>query len=126
MITRVEILEYVKEKYNTKADYPFENDFDSAVLRHTKGKWYGLIMHVRNKSLNIEDVGETEIINLKIDPELNHFLKGQAGVLPAYHMNKEHWISIILNSSFDKEELLSLIDMSYLLTENKKISKKIC
>lgn len=117
MISRSEIFEFVKDKYNTHVDYPFENDFDSAVLRHVNGKWYGLIMHVKNKSLHIEKEGITEIINLKIDPELNHFLKGQVGVLPAYHMNKEHWISIILASDFDKDELLSLIDMSFELTK---------
>ncbi len=119
MITREEIFNYVLNKYETKADFPFDEDFDSAVLRHKNGKWYALIMNVNNHRLNLDDEGITEIINLKVEPELNYFLRGQEGVLPAYHMNKEHWISIILNSSFDKEELLSLVDMSYGLTQKR-------
>lgn len=125
MITRQEIFEYVLKKYQTMPDYPFDEDFDTACLRHQSGKWYGLIMHVNNKSLKINKEGLSEIINLKIEPELNHFLKGQAGVLPAYHMNKEHWITFILDSPFNKDELLSLIDMSYELTQRKKPLKAL-
>ena len=35
---------------------------------------------------------------------------------PAYHMNKEHWITICLDGSVDDEKILSLIDISYDLT----------
>ncbi len=113
MITRDEICAYVLDKYQTIPDYPFDEDFNTMCLRNAKGKWYALISHVDHKRLNIKEDGISEIINLKIEPELNHFLKGQAGVLPAYHMNKEHWITIILDSEFDQRELLNLIDMSY-------------
>ena len=76
-----------------------------------------MFVQFQNESLKIEGNSETEIINLKVEPELNHFLKGQDGVLPAYHMNKEHWVSIILDSSFPKDELISLIQMSYVMTK---------
>lgn len=40
----------------------------------------------------------------------------EKGFYPAYHMNKEHWITIFLDGSVDDEKILSLIDISYDLT----------
>lgn len=91
MIDREEILSYVKEKFNTKADYPWSKHTSYAVLRHEiSGKWYGLIMNVANDKLGLEGEGSAEALNLKCEPQLNSLLRSQPGVLPAYHMNKEH------------------------------------
>lgn len=38
------------------------------------------------------------------------------GILPAYHMNKEHWITILLDGTVSKEKICELIDISYELT----------
>nr|WP_227989346.1 MmcQ/YjbR family DNA-binding protein [Morganella morganii] len=44
-------------------------------------------------------------------------LRLKEGVYPAYHMNKEHWVTIILDGKFNSGELKSLIDDSYRLTQ---------
>jgi predicted DNA-binding protein (MmcQ/YjbR family) len=122
MIYREEILAYVKEKFDTNPDYPWFKHPDYAVLRHkSSGKWYGLIMNVSRNKLGLTGKRSTEIINLKCDPELNSLLRGQKGILPAYHMNKEHWITIVLDSPFPKEEIYNLINLSYDLTKEKLI-----
>nr|WP_250210024.1 MmcQ/YjbR family DNA-binding protein [Morganella morganii] len=43
-------------------------------------------------------------------------LRLKDGIYPAYHMNKEHWVTIMLDTEFSSEELKSLIDDSYRLT----------
>lgn len=118
-MTRQDILSYVSNQYDTDPDYPWASTPDSAVLRHRSNKkWYGLIMTVSNKSLNLSGDGCTEVINLKCETSLIGNLLGQKGFLPAYHMNKEHWITILLNdSSLADEEIASLIDLSYELTK---------
>lgn len=118
MVHRDEILSYVKNKYNTEPDYPWFKHPNYAVLRHKKsGKWYGLILNVPKTKLGLTGNENIEILNLKCEPELNNILRGQTGVLPAYHMNKEHWITIVLDSPFTKEEVYQLIDASYNLTK---------
>jgi predicted DNA-binding protein (MmcQ/YjbR family) len=118
MIEREEILAYVKEKFDTAPDYPWFNHPDYAVLRHMGGgKWYGLIMNVPRIKLGLTGEGSAEIVNLKCDPELNILLRSQQGTLPAYHMNKKHWITIVLNSSFHKKDIYNLINLSYDLTK---------
>ena len=118
MIKRESILTYVKEKFDTEPDYPWLKYPDYAVLRHKNSrKWYGLIMNVPRVKLGLMGKGSAEILDLKCDVELNDFLRGQQGVLPAYHMNKEHWITIVLDSPFPEEEIYNLINLSYDLTK---------
>ena len=38
------------------------------------------------------------------------------GYLPAYHMNKSHWISILLGGAVEAEEIKNLLEMSYEMT----------
>ena len=46
----------------------------------------------------------------------SYFVRQESGVYPAYHMNKEHWISVILDESTDRELTEKLLDMSVNLT----------
>ena len=45
-------------------------------------------------------------------------------VVPAYHMNKDHWVSIVLDGSMKDEEIMRLIADSYHLTMPKQGTKK--
>ena len=74
-------------------------------------------MNVPRIKLGLTGEGSAEILDLKCDTVLNSLLRGQQGILPAYHMNKEHWITIVLDSSFPKEEIYNLINSSYDLTK---------
>ena len=44
----------------------------------------------------------------------------QDGFFPAYHMNKEHWISILLDRPELDGSIKKLLQMSYELTEKNK------
>ncbi|MBH9988732.1 MmcQ/YjbR family DNA-binding protein [Bartonella sp. W8098] len=43
-------------------------------------------------------------------------LRQSVGYLPAYHMNKDSWISIVLDGTVSMKEICDLIDQSYFLT----------
>lgn len=117
MIYREEVFSYVKEKFDTVPDYPWIKYPDYAVLRHHRdGKWYGLIMNVSRGKLGLSREGRVDILNVKVHPEFTSLLRSRQGILPAYHMNKEHWITIILDSPFPKNEVFDLINSSYDIT----------
>ncbi len=118
-MNRQEIFKWVKEQYDTDPDYPWQDA--NAVLRHWKNrKWYGLIMKVGRDKLGLSGVEEIEVLNLKCDPEMIGFLRTRPGFLPAYHMNKMKWISVLLDGTVSDEEIRNLIHISYGLTEPKK------
>lgn len=117
------ITQHILRYYNEMPEFLFAGSPDVGVFRHKQnGKWYAVFMRVPWKKFGIEREGETEIVNLKCPPELAYALRDGKTVFPAYHMNKEHWISLALDCGKAKEEILSLIDLSYALT----ISRQKC
>lgn len=62
-------------------------------------------------------------INVKCDPQWRGFWRDAfASVIPAYHLNKEHWNSIILDGGVPDEDVKRMIEDSYELTKPKKKS----
>ena len=92
-------------------DYPFGLD-SWAVIRHqTNQKMFASVY---------EREGHVWI-NVKAEPNWGDFWKSvYPAVVPAYHMNKLHWISIILDGSMANDDIFHLIDDSYRLTLGKK------
>ena len=56
--------------------------------------------------------GEIECLNIKVPMDtVNH-----PSIYPAFHMNKKHWISILLDETLSDEDIMSLVDQSYQTT----------
>lgn len=118
MITKNEIFEYVKEKYNTTPEYLWQKYPNYVILRNNDNKkWYAAIMNVSKEKLGLDGKEEIDIIDIKCYPEMIGSLRKEKGVLPAYHMNKEYWLSIVLDGTFLKEKLFELLDLSFEITE---------
>ena len=108
----------IERKYQEKPDYPFAKLPTYGVFRYPANrKWYALIMNLKRSLVDKECSGRLkdeiiEVINLKIDENSEQELLKVKGIYPGYHMNRAHWISIILDETFDDEFILSLIDKS--------------
>jgi len=109
------IFGFAEKNFGSKPEYLWRKSPDTAVLRNNKNKkWYAIIMKVAKKKLGIDKIGNTQILNLKLDPIMVSSLINEEGHYPAYHMNKEHWISIDLNNKkLIDDEVLSLIRLSF-------------
>lgn len=118
MITRSAIFEYAKHKYQVEPDYPFDKFRHYAVLRHgDDSKWFCLVMNVTKDKLGLEGSQEVDVIDIKCHPAKVDELKRRPGFRPAYHMNKEHWLTVLLDGSVPKKEVFGLIDESFELTK---------
>ena len=122
MHTRQEVLEMALALPGAVSDMPFDEDFDTTVLRHGEtGKWFGNVMKVPRAQVGLSGEDATEILNLKCDPMLSYGLRQtHPDILPAWHMNKQHWISVRLEGDVPEDVLRSLVEMSYDLTGRKK------
>ncbi len=119
-----EIIEsYIVENYDILQERPWEKYPNYTTFKHKENnKWFALVMDVPYNKLKIKKEGEVFVINLKNIPDMIGALRKKEGILPAYHMNKEHWITVLLDGTVEKEEIFALIDLSYELT--KKVSSK--
>lgn len=122
---RDKIFEYVKENFGTSPEYLWQKTPDTAVFRHSENKkWYAIIMDISKRKLGIDSDEFVDIINVKCDPILISSLLNNKGYFPAYHMNKNYWISVLLDKTVDLEEIISLINFSYELTLNNNLPVK--
>ena len=74
-----------------------------------------LVYKVMGKMFALVAKEETPLrLNVKCDPELSeHLRRAYDTIKPAYHMNKKHWNSIILDGSVPEDQTRSFIDDSY-------------
>ena len=114
------IFKLCKERYGTEPDYPFNDKYNSEVLRHSDTrKWYGIILNVSPRFFGLLGDGKVDIINLKIDPIMMGSFLQEKGIFPAYHMSKTCWISVLLDGTCSEETLSFLIDIGFERTSKK-------
>lgn len=117
---REEIEKYINENYGILQEYPWSKYPNYTTFKHKNNKkWFALIMDVPFEKLKIDKKGIVNVINLKNIPEMIGELRKENGILPAYHMNKEYWITILLDGRVSKEKICELIDISYELTSKR-------
>ena len=121
------VFAYIKKKYKTSPEYPWAKYDSNAVFRHSdNNKWFALVMGVEKNKLGLAGSGYVDVINLKIDDMMfRDILVHKDGILPAYHMNKQHWITVILDGTVEETEVYNLIDVSFAATASKKKKEKI-
>ena len=86
-------------------------------------KWFAVVLRVGRDKLGLPGEGLADVINVKCEPVLIGSLRTQPGFHPAYHMNKDQWISIRLDGSVPEDQMKNLIGLSYDMTMSKKKRK---
>lgn len=93
--------EHCLRKASTTAEYPFGPD---ALVMKVAGKLFAIIG---------ED-GEPPTVSLKCEPDLVPvLLETHDAVGPGYHLDKRHWITVVLDGSASDAEVLGWVDDSY-------------
>jgi predicted DNA-binding protein (MmcQ/YjbR family) len=118
-MTKESFLEYCLSAYGTAPDYPFDGDFRTAVFRHSDNrKWYAIVMKVSRRKFGFNSDELIDVVNLKLPTEMFASFGKADGVYPAYHMNKLHWISVLLPDAPD-DITQFLVKVSYEATKKK-------
>ena len=125
-MTKQQFLKYCLNTYGTSPDYPFDEDFETAVLRHADNrKWYAIMMRVSRKKFGFDSGEIIDVVNLKLPTEMFGSFGASDGVYPAYHMNKLHWISVLLPDAPD-DVVQFLTNVSFEATRAKPKRAKRC
>lgn len=84
-----------------------EPQYQNLITFTVAGKWFCLL-DIDNKFCNLKCVPES-IVDLQEDYH---------GIQPAWHMNKTHWIKVVLDSDVPDKEIESLVKQAYDLVVN--------
>lgn len=120
-IFRQELIDFVAKKYNIVGDSPWAKYPEILVFRHLDNKkWFGLIMSIQKNKFGLPGNEFVDVLNVKTDSVIKGGFIKQPGILPAYHMNKSSWISILLDGSVPIKDIEFLLNVSFELTKSKK------
>ena len=104
MLTREDVLNYGLSFPGTYKEAPF-HDPNWQLVRVTENKKAFLWTYERDGYLNL---------NVKVDPEWRDFFRNAyESVIPGYHLNKEHWNTIIIDGTIPDSEIKKMIEESY-------------
>ena len=115
------VLQYVQDQFSAEPEYLWAKYPTYCVFRHVHNrKWFAVVMDVPKSKLGLSGNELVEILVVKCDPILLGSLLGKNGFLPAYHMSKSNWVTILLDGSVSDEEMISLLTISYDLTNGNR------
>ena len=111
-----ELSEYVNKKYGDVLEYLWPKFPNNAILRRQDNrKWYAAVLTVAGNKLGLDSSEIQEVIDLRASPLALPQLIDNHHYFAGYHMNKQHWYTIILDGSVSIEEICNRIDESYAL-----------
>ncbi len=117
-MTKNALESYIESAFDISPDHPFARYPDISVYRHPGNrKWFAAQMTVPKTTLGINGDGMIDIVNVKCDPEVLRSFRGQPGIYPAYHMNRNHWLTVTLDGRVREDTMAFLLGISYDLTK---------
>ena len=124
-MTKQEFFELCSSSYLTQPDYPFDDWMESAVFRHADNKkWFAIVLSVSRRKFGLDSDEVIDVVNLKLPTEMFGSFGAADGVYPAYHMNKLHWISVLLPDAPD-DVVQFLLNASFEATKSKIKQRKM-
>ena len=104
ILSAEEAIEYALSFPDTYRDVPFHVPNCFAVRVNGSGKMF---------LLTLEQDGQG-LLDVKVRPEWNRLMReAYASVKPGYHLNKEHWSTILLDGTVPDEVISMMIAESY-------------
>ena len=111
---RQRVTAYIRDRFSADPEYLWAKYPNYAVFRQPASKkWFAIVMDIPRNRLGFEGGGDVDIMDVKCGPLMVGSLLAQDGFLPAYHMSKSSWVSILLNETVSDEQIYPLLELSY-------------
>lgn len=119
-MTLVEIEDYILSHCEALTDHSFEGDRTVTIFRRTdNNQRFAATKNVGRHYVGAGQGGRIDILNLCLDPRLVASLRTREGFRPAWRMNRNRWVTILLDGSVPDDEICSYLEMSYKHAEKK-------
>ena len=106
-------IDWIKTQFDAEPDFPWPDTPDYCVFRCPNEKWFALIMKIKYRQIGLSGDEEVWVVNMKADQAEIPNLTDKKSIFPAWHMNKKHWITVLLTAATDFEKLCELTQNSF-------------
>ncbi len=107
------VCNYIIDKFKINPEFLWEKFPGYGVFRNKdNNKWFAVILNINKSKFDGEDK-EVEVINVKVNPNNIEELLKRNNYYEGYHMNKKHWVSIILDDKVLDKEIFELVNEAY-------------
>ena len=112
------VIEHIHKKYGDELEFLWEKFPENAICRRKDNKkWYVAFIRLPKNKLSLNGTEKVDILDVRSD-EVEKLIDNKT-ILPAYHMNKKNWVTILLDGNGDLKTVYDLVDKSCLLAKKK-------
>ena len=112
-------VDFLNARFSALPDFPWPETPDACVFRCENQKWFALIMKIKYRQIGLTSDEEVFVVNLKAESEIIPEIIDRKSIFPAWHMNKKHWITVLLTAATDFDKLCALTEKSHNQIEQK-------
>ena len=109
------LIKYVASEYGRDLEFLWGKLPKAAVWRRQdNGKWFGLLAEINISKICAGAPDKTvEILNLRCAPDVIDCIADNKNIFRGWHMNKQHWITLVLDGRMKMPQIRHLLDASY-------------
>lgn len=108
------LIKTCRQNYDDELEFLWKKFPDNAIWRRSDTKkWYALLMKISKRKLGLDSDEIVTITDFRLTDKQREQLIDNQTYFPGYHMNKQHWFTIILDGSVPDADLLKYLQTSY-------------
>ena len=114
------LVDHVATTYGLAPAHPFKRHPEIIGFKvPTVDKLFGIFLPVDYCRLDKTSTRTDQVLVLNLKGQPDHILEriDNCRYFPAYHMNKKHWFSVLLDAQTDWDQLTSMLAESYRLVK---------
>lgn len=113
-MTLDDVRDYLRAQYGVEPVRVFKEDPGIEVFaRPDNGKWFAATKNIRCRSVGVAGDGRVDILNVRLDPKKVASLRTREAFRPAWHMNQNKWVTLLLDGAVSDEEVVALLESAY-------------
>lgn len=115
-MTLSELEAYILEHFGAESDHSFKEDVSVKVFsRPDNKKWFAAAKNIGRRSVGAGNDGRIDILNVKINPREVAKLRSREGFRPAWRMNQNNWVTVLLDGTVSDDEVYGLLEKAFVL-----------
>lgn len=110
-----QLIAHVHREYGCHLEYLWQRSPNNGIWRRGDNqKWFACLLLVPcSKIIPGPDDALINVLNLRCAPDVLDFIIDGRNIFPGWHMNKRHWISIILDGRMKNDDIYKLLKASH-------------